>query len=165
MAKATTKTTKETTLSLPGKLQTVHVTRPKNVVTIVNDVDDIDVRDTFALNWAISFRIQPAHDVYVERDTLAVNLDPSQAPPGVPSTDRALLIGSKLGIDATRKFAYPATALPPAPASSPRERRRGAARRRRRRPVSSWKLPAVSVDDTRLAGLRAPFSDHDGETS
>jgi hypothetical protein len=46
MAKATTKTAKETTtLSLPGKLQTVHVTRPKNVVTIVNDVDDIDVRD------------------------------------------------------------------------------------------------------------------------
>jgi hypothetical protein len=46
MAKATTtKTAKETTLNLPGKLQTVHVTRPKNVVTIVNDVDDIDVRD------------------------------------------------------------------------------------------------------------------------
>jgi len=45
MAKASTKTSKEITLSLPGKLQTVHVTRPKNVVTIVNDVDDIDVRD------------------------------------------------------------------------------------------------------------------------
>ena len=45
MAKASTKTTKETTLGLPGKLQTVHVMRPKNIVTIVNDVDDIDVRD------------------------------------------------------------------------------------------------------------------------
>ena len=45
MAKAATKTAKETTLSLPGKLQIVHVTRPKNVVTIVTDVDDIDVRD------------------------------------------------------------------------------------------------------------------------
>jgi len=45
MAKAPTKTSKETSLNLPGKLQTVHVTRPKNVVTIVNDVDDIDVRD------------------------------------------------------------------------------------------------------------------------
>ena len=44
MAKATTKTPQSTTLNLPGKLQTVHVTRPKNVVTIVNDVDDIDVR-------------------------------------------------------------------------------------------------------------------------
>jgi hypothetical protein len=45
MAKAPTKTPKETSLSLPGKLQTVQVMRPKNVVTIVNDVDDIDVRD------------------------------------------------------------------------------------------------------------------------
>jgi len=45
MAKASTKTPQSTTLNLPGKLQTVHVTRPKNVVTIVNDVDDIDVRD------------------------------------------------------------------------------------------------------------------------
>src|SRR5581483_2935135 len=81
------------------------------IVVVVDD--DIDVRDQFALNWALSFRIQPAHDVYVERDTLAVNLDPSQAPPGVPSTDRARLIGSKLGIDATRKFAYPPAALPP----------------------------------------------------
>jgi len=45
MAKAPTKTPNSTTLNLPGKLQTVHVTRPKNAVTIVNDVDDIDVRD------------------------------------------------------------------------------------------------------------------------
>jgi hypothetical protein len=45
MAKAPTKTPKETSLSLPGKLQTVQVMRPKNIVTIVNDVDDIDVRD------------------------------------------------------------------------------------------------------------------------
>ncbi len=45
MAKATTKTSKETTLSLPGKLLTVHVTRPKNVVTTVTEVDDMDVRD------------------------------------------------------------------------------------------------------------------------
>jgi 4-hydroxy-3-polyprenylbenzoate decarboxylase len=81
------------------------------IVVVVDD--DVDVRDQFALNWALSFGIQPARDVFVERDTLAVNLDPSQAPPGVPSTDRARLIGSKLGIDATRKFPYPATALPP----------------------------------------------------
>ena len=45
MAKASTKTSQSTTLTLPGKLQTVHVARPKNVVTIVSDVDDIDVRD------------------------------------------------------------------------------------------------------------------------
>jgi len=45
MAKASMKIPQSTTLSLPGKLQTVHVTRPKNVVTIVTDVDDMDVRD------------------------------------------------------------------------------------------------------------------------
>ena len=45
MAKVSTKIPQSTTLSLPGKLQTVHVTRPKNVVTIVTDVDDMDVRD------------------------------------------------------------------------------------------------------------------------
>lgn len=45
MAKASTKTPKSTTLGLPGKLQTVQVMRPRNVVTIVTDVDDIDVRD------------------------------------------------------------------------------------------------------------------------
>ena len=34
-----------TTLGLPAQLQTVHVFRPKSIVTIVTDVDDIDVRD------------------------------------------------------------------------------------------------------------------------
>lgn len=45
MAKAPTKTTQSTTLSLPAQLQGVQVNRPKNVVTTVTDVDDIDVRD------------------------------------------------------------------------------------------------------------------------
>jgi hypothetical protein len=37
---------KETaTLQLSPQLGTVHVFRPKNFVTIVTDVDDIDVRD------------------------------------------------------------------------------------------------------------------------
>ncbi|HLG73679.1 MAG TPA: UbiD family decarboxylase [Chloroflexota bacterium] len=75
--------------------------------------DDIDVRDTFALHWAMAFRVQPVEDIYIERNTLAINLDPRQAPPGVPSQDRSRLIGSKVGIDATRKFAYPPAALPP----------------------------------------------------
>lgn len=75
--------------------------------------DDIDVRDQFALTWAMAFRVQPAEDIYIERNTLAINLDPRQAPPGVPSQDRSRLIGSKVGIDATRKFPYPPAALPP----------------------------------------------------
>jgi hypothetical protein len=32
-------------LALPARLQTVRVSRPKGATTIVNDVDDIDVRD------------------------------------------------------------------------------------------------------------------------
>jgi len=75
--------------------------------------DDIDVRDSFALHWAMAFRVQPDRDIYIERNTLAINLDPAQAPPGTPSQDRSRLIGSKVGIDATRKFAYPPAALPP----------------------------------------------------
>ena len=45
MPKTPTKPKEATTLRLPPQLQTVHVSRPKNVVTIVQDVDDIDVRD------------------------------------------------------------------------------------------------------------------------
>jgi hypothetical protein len=45
MSKIPSKPKAATTLSLPTQLQTVHVFRPKNVVTIVTDVDDIDVRN------------------------------------------------------------------------------------------------------------------------
>ena len=45
MSKTPSKLKTATTLSLPPQLQTVHVFRPKNAVTIVTDVDDIDVRD------------------------------------------------------------------------------------------------------------------------
>jgi len=46
MAKGSTKPIEETApLKLPTQLQTVRVSRPKNVVTVVTDVDDIDVRD------------------------------------------------------------------------------------------------------------------------
>jgi hypothetical protein len=40
-----TKTKEEPPISLQQQLQFVRVSRPKNTVTIVNDVDDIDVRD------------------------------------------------------------------------------------------------------------------------
>ncbi|MCL5075824.1 MAG: UbiD family decarboxylase [Chloroflexi bacterium] len=82
-------------------------------ITVVVD-DDIDIRDPFALEWALSFRMQPARDIIVMDNVPAVALDPSIAPPHVPQTDRARLMGSKIGIDATRKHEYPALALPPA---------------------------------------------------
>ncbi len=73
-------------------------------ITIVVD-DDVDIRSEFALLWTLSWTIQPERDTYVLTGTAAVPLDPSQqsAPPsrGVPG------LSSKLGIDATRKHAYP----------------------------------------------------------
>jgi hypothetical protein len=40
-----TKSKEEPPITLQQQLQFVRVSRPKNTVTIVNDVDDIDVRD------------------------------------------------------------------------------------------------------------------------
>jgi len=45
MAKIAAKPKETATLHLSPELQTVHVFRPKNYVTVVTDVDDIDVRD------------------------------------------------------------------------------------------------------------------------
>jgi len=45
MAKTIPKRKETPALHLSSELGTVHVFRPKNSVTIVTDVDDIDVRD------------------------------------------------------------------------------------------------------------------------
>jgi hypothetical protein len=45
MPKAATKSKETEPLGLPTELQSVRVVRPKNVVTVVTAVDDIDVRD------------------------------------------------------------------------------------------------------------------------
>ncbi len=80
--------------------------------TVVVD-DDIDIRDDFAIDWALSWRVRPDKDIYIERDVQAVGLDPSQAPPSVPQHDPIREVGSRVAIDGTRKHAYPAIALPP----------------------------------------------------
>ncbi len=82
-------------------------------ITVVTD-DDIDVRDPFQLNWALSWRVQPHRDIVVVPRAPAVRLDPSQAAEYVPQMDPARRLSSKLGIDATRKHAYPPASLPPA---------------------------------------------------
>jgi hypothetical protein len=46
-------------------------------IAIVVD-DDIDIRDSFQVEWALSFRMQPAEDVYVIKNTDPLTLDPSQ---------------------------------------------------------------------------------------
>ncbi len=81
-------------------------------ITVVVD-DDIDVWDDFAVDWALSWHVQPDKDIYIERDVQAVGLDPSQAPAGVLQHDASRNVGSRIGIDATRKHKYPAISLPP----------------------------------------------------
>ena len=81
-------------------------------LTIVVD-DDIDIRDSFQVEWALSLRMQPAEDVYVIKNTDPLTLAPSQplqSGEKVKPTDQ---ISSKLGIDATRKHSFPALAVPP----------------------------------------------------
>jgi UbiD family decarboxylase len=79
--------------------------------TVVVD-DDIDVRDSFAVDWAMSFRVQPARDIFIESNTLSVPLDPSVPVEG-PVSDERRALGSKVGIDATRKHSFPPIAFPP----------------------------------------------------
>jgi UbiD family decarboxylase len=80
--------------------------------TVVVD-DDIDIRDDFAIDWALSWRVRPDRDIYIERDVQAVGFDPSQAPPSVPQHHPTRTVGSRVAIDATKKHEYPAIALPP----------------------------------------------------
>ena len=81
--------------------------------TIIVVDDDVDVRDPFQVEWAMSFHLQPAEDVYIFRNMDPITLDPSQplkdGQPVLPSEQ----VSSKLGIDATRKQPFPARAVPP----------------------------------------------------
>lgn len=75
--------------------------------------EDIDIRDQFQLNWALSWRVQPHKDVFMIEDMPAVRLDPSQAADEVTQLDNSRRTSSKMGIDATKKHQFPAVALPP----------------------------------------------------
>ncbi|HEX9154121.1 MAG TPA: UbiD family decarboxylase domain-containing protein, partial [Nitrospira sp.] len=81
-------------------------------VTIVVD-DDIDIRDSFQVEWALSFRMQPAEDVYVIKNADPLTLDPSQPLKDGEKVKPTDQISSKLGIDATKKHPFPPLAVPP----------------------------------------------------
>jgi 4-hydroxy-3-polyprenylbenzoate decarboxylase len=79
--------------------------------------DDIDPRDTEALVWAMSYRMQPRRDMQII-PTKLLSADWSAFPPGTgnpggvqagenPEMDTSLLL-----IDATRKWPYPPVSLP-----------------------------------------------------
>jgi UbiD family decarboxylase len=80
--------------------------------TIVVD-DDIDIRDPDMVNWAMSFRVQPAQDVWIIPEMPAGLLDPSQASANVQQNDARRRLSSKLAIDATKKHDYPPNSVPP----------------------------------------------------
>lgn len=81
-------------------------------ITIVVD-DDIDIEDPFQVEWALSFRTQPANDIFIARNTPPVRLDPSLGSTKLNQQEKHKLLGSKIAIDATVKHEYPALALPP----------------------------------------------------
>lgn len=77
---------------------------------VVTD-EDVDIRDPFTREWVLSWRVEPKNDVHILHDTSSLLLDPSAAPPDVPLWDRPL--SSKVLVNATKKWEYPAIALPP----------------------------------------------------
>jgi len=81
-------------------------------IVIVVD-EDIDVRNNFEVDRAISFRMQPDKNVYIEKDERAIVYDPSLAEADADQLDPRRAVGSRMAIDATKKFPFPAPSLPP----------------------------------------------------
>ncbi|MDG6905791.1 MAG: UbiD family decarboxylase [Nitrososphaerota archaeon] len=85
-----------------------HPAYVKNVVVVD---DDVDIRDTIERDLGVAFRMQADRDMEVIQGAPSFPLDPSIAPydPEKP----AKTTGSKLLIDATKKWPYPDISLPP----------------------------------------------------
>ena len=64
----------------------------------------------------MSWHVQPPQDIYVNRDTAVVGLDPPVADTAVDQQERKTALSSKVGMDATR---FPALSVPPQEAQSP----------------------------------------------
>ncbi len=81
------------------------------VVVVVDE--DINARDAEAINWAISFRMQPNRDIRVV-EVAGLNLDPSVVDPSRDKLAGPMFQNkaSSLLIDATRKWPYPPVSLP-----------------------------------------------------
>jgi UbiD family decarboxylase len=78
---------------------------------IVTD-DDVDIRDPFTREWILSWRVEPAKDIYTINGTSSLLLDPSTSPMDVPLWDQKRL-SSKVFVDATKKYEFPKIAMPP----------------------------------------------------
>ena len=85
---------------------------PRAAPKILVAVDeDIDARDADAVQWAMSYRMQPHRDIQIRDIKVSTGLDFSLAPP----SSREQVVeqrGSAVLIDATRKWEYPPVSLP-----------------------------------------------------
>jgi UbiD family decarboxylase len=75
---------------------------------VIADEDD-DIRDPFIREWILSWRVNPARDMRILPNTAAIELDPSGYPPDEIPVEN---LGSKVLIDATRRWKYPDISLP-----------------------------------------------------
>jgi UbiD family decarboxylase len=91
-------------------LAAIGVSPNYNKVAIAVD-DDVDVRNWLEVERAVQFRARPDKDYLIIPNMLSTPNDPSNAPPEATPEQKAT--GSKLFIDATKKWPYPDTSLPP----------------------------------------------------
>ena len=87
---------------------------PSNGKAFIVVDEDIDPKDPDAVNWAITFRMQPHRDLHVMRGRTG-GLDYSSYRPGASREEVVYPMGqgsSSMLIDATLKWPYPPTSLP-----------------------------------------------------
>ena len=82
--------------------------------TVVVD-DDIDVRNPFQVEWAMSFHAQPARDTFIVDGVVPSGVDPSTAPSDIPQHDPQPASRQQ---DADRR--HPQASLSTAPRGCPR---------------------------------------------
>ncbi len=89
----------------------VAISPSRKIVVAVDE--DINPRDADAVNWALSFRMQPHRDIRIIQGMLA-GLDPSTGSLEKGEFDEypGTHGGSVMLIDATTKWAYPPVSLP-----------------------------------------------------
>ena len=105
------------------KMKTSEGTKPLDALRVIANVpratpkiiiavdEDIDPRDADAVNWAMSYRMQPHRDIEICSTALSTGLDFSLAPPESRSQTGSMKASAIL-IDATCKWNYPPTSLP-----------------------------------------------------
>ncbi len=75
--------------------------------------EDVDIRDPFAREWVLSYRVRPERDIRVVDGVDAMPLDPSAASPEETAKKGRGGLSGRVIIDATYKWRYPEISLPP----------------------------------------------------